>query len=176
MTNTASGTLFMLLMPVRFFSSSSLAAGRVWFRSAWQIGLVVNEFGPGLLVGMRRPRTDKSPFGGGMFVLTLYGFDQSAHEALTQRWRTWFERQLRQRHRADVSRGSVRQWEDARDVFRFVDRVAPGHGVVLRLPIAHERQHAIEFPHLRVGLDGRGLRNDSQEGRSLAPSAMVRHP
>ena len=54
-------------------------------------GLVVDAFGPGLLVGMRRPATDKSPFGGGMFVLTLYGFDEAAHDALTQRWRAWFE-------------------------------------------------------------------------------------
>jgi len=66
-------------------------SGRVWFRSAWQMGLVVDAFGPGLLVGMRRPATDKSPFGGGMFVLTLYGFDEPAHGALTERWRAWFE-------------------------------------------------------------------------------------
>ena len=33
----------------------------------------------------------KSPFGGGSFVLTLYGFDQQAHDALTRRWQTWFE-------------------------------------------------------------------------------------
>ena len=64
--------------------------GHVWFRSAWQIGLVVDAFGPGLLVAMRRPPTTTSPFGGGMFVLTLYGFDEAAHEALGARWRNWF--------------------------------------------------------------------------------------
>jgi len=65
--------------------------GHVWFRSAWQIGLVVDSFGPGLLVAMRRPPTTASPFGGGMIVLTLYGFDEAAHAALTARWRRWFE-------------------------------------------------------------------------------------
>ena len=40
---------------------------------------------------MARPATDRSPFGGGMVVLTLYGFDEAAHEALAARWRAWFE-------------------------------------------------------------------------------------
>jgi hypothetical protein len=66
-------------------------SGRVWFRSAWQIGLVVDGFGPGLLVAERRPATTGSPYGGGQFVLTLYGFDQASHEALTARWQAWFE-------------------------------------------------------------------------------------
>jgi hypothetical protein len=65
-------------------------SGRVWFRSAWQIGIVVDSFGPGLLVAMRRPATTASPFGGGMFVLTLYGFDEAAHAELTARWQAWF--------------------------------------------------------------------------------------
>ena len=66
-------------------------SGHVWFRSRWQIGLTVHEFGDGLLVAMLRPETDKSPFGGGMCVLTLYGFDQARHEAMTAKWRAWFE-------------------------------------------------------------------------------------
>lgn len=65
--------------------------GHVWFRSAWQIGVTVEAFGSGLLVGMRRPRSEKSPFGSGMFVLTLYGFDEAAHRAIADRWRAWFE-------------------------------------------------------------------------------------
>jgi hypothetical protein len=66
-------------------------SGHVWFRSTWQIGVTVEAFGSGLLIGMRRPPSAKSPFGGGMFVLTLYGFDEAAHRAITERWRTWFE-------------------------------------------------------------------------------------
>jgi len=66
-------------------------AGRVWFRSARQTGVTVDAFGHGLLVGMRRPPTDASPFGGGMVVLTLYGFDDAAHAALIARWHAWFE-------------------------------------------------------------------------------------
>ena len=54
-------------------------------------GLTVHEFSDGLLVAMLRPETDKSPFGGGMCVLTLYGFDQARHEAMTAKWRAWFE-------------------------------------------------------------------------------------
>ena len=68
--------------------------GQVWFRSAWQIGVTVDAFGSGLLIGMRRPATEKSPHGGGMFVLTLYGFDEAAHAALTARWKAWFETQF----------------------------------------------------------------------------------
>lgn len=66
-------------------------SGRVWFRTGWQIGVVVDAFGPGLLVGMRRPPTEKSPFGGGMFVLTLYGFDDATYAAMVARWKAWFE-------------------------------------------------------------------------------------
>jgi len=65
--------------------------GQVWFRSAWQTGVTVDAFGPGLLISMRRPPSEKSPFGGGMLVITLYGFDEAAHRALAERWRAWFE-------------------------------------------------------------------------------------
>jgi hypothetical protein len=65
-------------------------SGRIWFRSGWQIGLAVDGFGPGLLVAMRRPPTGKSPLGSGMLLLSLYGFDEGAHQALTERWQAWF--------------------------------------------------------------------------------------
>ena len=63
-------------------------SGHVWFRSRWQS----RSHGPRvrrrpLFVAMLRPETDKSPFGGGMGVLTLYGFDQARHEAMTAKWR-----------------------------------------------------------------------------------------
>jgi uncharacterized protein YndB with AHSA1/START domain len=86
LANAQSGTAFAIDTAI-----GDRISGRVWFTSAWQIGLVVDSFGPGFLAAMRRPTTDASPFGGGMVVLTLYGFDEAAHGALAARWRAWFE-------------------------------------------------------------------------------------
>jgi hypothetical protein len=65
--------------------------GTVWFRSAHQIGVTVDSFGNGLLIVHNRPKTDKSPFGGGMAVLTTYGLDDTAFDALRSRWTSWWE-------------------------------------------------------------------------------------
>jgi uncharacterized protein YndB with AHSA1/START domain len=65
--------------------------GRVWFRSAHQVGVTVDGFGNGLLIVHDRPPTPASPHGGGMAVLTTYGLDDEAFEALRARWTRWWE-------------------------------------------------------------------------------------
>ena len=65
--------------------------GQVWFRSANQIGLTVDAWGDGLLVVGEQPASAMRPDGGGMAVLTCYGLDDEAFEALRTRWRTWWE-------------------------------------------------------------------------------------
>jgi uncharacterized protein YndB with AHSA1/START domain len=67
--------------------------GSIWFRSSNQIGLTVDAYGDGLIILGTRPRTDRSPHGGGSAVITIYGFDQPAFAGLRDRWRTWWENQ-----------------------------------------------------------------------------------
>jgi uncharacterized protein YndB with AHSA1/START domain len=64
--------------------------GTVWFRSAHQIGLTINGMGDGLLITHNRPPTPASPHGGGMVVLTTYGLDDAAYDALRARWTSWW--------------------------------------------------------------------------------------
>jgi hypothetical protein len=65
-------------------------AGTVWFRSAHQIGLTVDGMGDGLLITHNRPPTPASPHGGGMVVLSTYGLDDAAFDALRARWTSWW--------------------------------------------------------------------------------------
>ena len=65
--------------------------GSVWFRASNQIGLTVAAYGDGLIILGTRPRTDKSPHGGGSAVITTYGFDDAAFAGLRDRWRTWWQ-------------------------------------------------------------------------------------
>jgi hypothetical protein len=65
-------------------------AGRVWYRSANQLGVTVDSFGDGLLIANLRPKTDKSAHGGGTLNLTTYGLDDAAFQALRERWARWW--------------------------------------------------------------------------------------
>lgn len=66
--------------------------GLVRFRTADQLGLTVEGYGDGLLIVATRPRTAKSPFGGGQIVITTYGMPDAAFTAARQRWADWWER------------------------------------------------------------------------------------
>lgn len=66
-------------------------SGEVWFRMAHQLGLTVDSLGDGLLVGHTQQPTPKSPHGGGMAVITTYGLDDAAFDALRARWTSWWE-------------------------------------------------------------------------------------
>jgi uncharacterized protein YndB with AHSA1/START domain len=67
-------------------------SGVVYYRSADQLGLTVDQCGNGLLIVTTRPRTAKSPFGGGQIVITTYGMHEAAFKAGHQRWADWWTR------------------------------------------------------------------------------------
>jgi uncharacterized protein YndB with AHSA1/START domain len=64
--------------------------GSVWFRAPYQLGLTVDGFGNGLLIPNNRPKTDKSPYGGGNLVITTYALSDKAFAALRDRWEQWW--------------------------------------------------------------------------------------
>jgi hypothetical protein len=64
-------------------------AGEVLFRNARQIGLTVDAYGDGLIVASSAPPSAIPPHGGGDMVITTYGLDDDAHEAIAQRWAGW---------------------------------------------------------------------------------------
>jgi hypothetical protein len=65
--------------------------GEVWYRSIYQLGLTVKEFGDGLLIANTRPTTAKSPHGGGTLMLVTYGLSDAALADLFVRWPAWWK-------------------------------------------------------------------------------------
>jgi hypothetical protein len=55
-------------------------SGRVLFRTAHQVGLTVDAYGPGLVI------VHAKPDGGGMAIVTTYGLDDDAFASLSRRW------------------------------------------------------------------------------------------
>jgi hypothetical protein len=70
--------------------------GLVWFHSTYQIGLTVAEFGNGLLVASRRPKTAGAAREGGAVILTFYGPARDELVAYLARWHTWWTRSFEQ--------------------------------------------------------------------------------
>ena len=66
--------------------------GQVWYRSIYQLGVTVKEFGDGLLIANTRPTTAKSPHGGGTLLLTTYGLSDAARADLLTRWPAWWKK------------------------------------------------------------------------------------
>jgi hypothetical protein len=64
--------------------------GEVWHRSAHQSAMSVGSWGDGLLIANDRPPSEKAPNGGGWVLLTTYGLDDAAFEALRSRWQEWW--------------------------------------------------------------------------------------
>lgn len=69
---------------------SPLDAGEVWFRSEHQLGLTLDDLGPGLLVLGAKPVSPASPDGGAMAILSTYGLDDAAFSAVRDRWSRWW--------------------------------------------------------------------------------------
>jgi hypothetical protein len=65
--------------------------GELWYRSAHQIGLTVDAYGDGLLVLTGKPPTLEPPHGAGTVLITTYGLDDHALEAVHRRWTEWWE-------------------------------------------------------------------------------------
>jgi uncharacterized protein YndB with AHSA1/START domain len=64
--------------------------GMVWYRSEHQLGLTVDAWGDGLLVIRHGGPSAPKPNGATMAVLTTYGLDDTAYEALRERWTPWW--------------------------------------------------------------------------------------
>ena len=58
---------------------SEPAAGRELFRTPHQVGRVVDEYGPGLVIEHMKPA-------GGMVIVTTYGLDDDAFAQVERRW------------------------------------------------------------------------------------------
>ena len=70
-------------------------SGEVWFRSAHQLGLTVDAWGPGLAILAESP-TAAADHPSAQAILTTYGLDAAAHDALAQPWTAWWARSHRQ--------------------------------------------------------------------------------
>ncbi|MFD1213095.1 SRPBCC domain-containing protein [Arthrobacter sp. GCM10027362] len=67
-------------------------AGKVWFRSAHQLGLTVHsyaEHGDGLLIVADLPKAQGRPDGGTQVLITTYGLGARALAALRSSWDAW---------------------------------------------------------------------------------------
>jgi hypothetical protein len=64
--------------------------GTVQYRGSYQLGLTVDGYGDGLIVLSARPRTAKSPYGGGNVIVTTYGLDDAAYAQVRERWAKWW--------------------------------------------------------------------------------------
>jgi len=64
--------------------------GTVLYRGAYQLGLTVDGYGDGLIILSARPRTAKSPHGGGNVIVTTYGLDDGAYAQVRERWTRWW--------------------------------------------------------------------------------------
>jgi hypothetical protein len=66
-------------------------SGELWYRSTHQIGLTVDDYRDGLLVLTGKPAALEPPHGGGIVLVTTYGLDDEALEAVHRRWTEWWE-------------------------------------------------------------------------------------
>ncbi|MFC9786675.1 SRPBCC domain-containing protein [Rhodococcus sp. NPDC127528] len=65
-------------------------SGTVWFRSPKQLGLTVDQLGPGLLVLATQPENPRRPGGGAQMILSAYGRSAEEFADLTDRWTSWW--------------------------------------------------------------------------------------
>jgi len=65
--------------------------GTIWYRSDYQAGYVVTDpAGDALLVVQRVPAQSRPPHGRVSLVLSTYGLDDDAFEAVERRWTAWW--------------------------------------------------------------------------------------
>jgi uncharacterized protein YndB with AHSA1/START domain len=64
--------------------------GDVWYHTAHQFGVTVEQFGNGLLIVGNHPPSARPPHGGGWVLITTYGLDHAAFAELEQRWTGWW--------------------------------------------------------------------------------------
>ncbi|TQF74095.1 SRPBCC domain-containing protein [Rhodococcus spelaei] len=71
-------------------STGDALSGTVWFRSPKQLGLTVDQLGPGLLVLAIQPENAQRPGGGAQMILSAYGRGAEEFAALSDRWTNWW--------------------------------------------------------------------------------------
>lgn len=71
-------------------TSGDHVAGTVWYKTAFQTGFGVEQWGNGLLVVTDKGISESRPHGGGSVVLTTYGLSQAAFAELETRWQRWW--------------------------------------------------------------------------------------
>lgn len=67
--------------------------GTIWYRSAYQVGMTVDELGDALMIITTRPRTAKSAYGGGTVLVNTYALSPSTFDQLRERWSAWWRTQ-----------------------------------------------------------------------------------
>lgn len=75
-------------------SPSGPLTGEVWFHTGLQIGLVVNEWGPGLAL-FTYPPSAVTRYGSLTATLTTYGLTPDALADLDRKWSAWWEANYR---------------------------------------------------------------------------------
>jgi hypothetical protein len=65
-------------------------SGEVWFRSARQLGVTVDEWGDGLLLVAQSPSV-RPPDGAASMFLCTYGLDPAEVAELESRWSAWWD-------------------------------------------------------------------------------------
>lgn len=66
------------------------ASGTVWYHTHFQTGLLVEQWGDGLLVISDMGVSPTRPHGGGSVLLTTYGLDDADFAELEERWQAWW--------------------------------------------------------------------------------------
>lgn len=67
--------------------------GEVWFRSANQLGVTVENWGDGLLIVGTHPVSEQRPAGGAMVLLTTYGLAPDTFAQVEGDWTNWWSTQ-----------------------------------------------------------------------------------
>lgn len=65
-------------------------SGGLWYRTHFQTGLTVAQWGDGLLVVTDMGVSTNRPHGGGSVLLTTYGLSDAEFDTLQQRWQDWW--------------------------------------------------------------------------------------
>ncbi|MEJ7705406.1 MAG: hypothetical protein WKF47_18015 [Geodermatophilaceae bacterium] len=73
--------------------SSPVEVGTVWFVSAHQLGLTLDDAGPGLVVIGATPANPGHPDGGAMAIVSTYGLDEDSFRRVRERWSQWWRTQ-----------------------------------------------------------------------------------
>jgi hypothetical protein len=69
-------------------------AGTVWFRSAHQLGVTVDDLGDALLVLWEKPSAAAPPHGEASVTISAYGSQAAALDEAAEHYRAWWSQQL----------------------------------------------------------------------------------